>query len=60
MMDSRQILVRDNLAACALELSKACEPEVLVQLIALRVKGLPHGHVCRKSGSSPLEAPQRP
>lgn len=45
-MYSRQILVkRANLAACALKLSKACESEVLVQLIALGVKGLPHGHV---------------
>lgn len=36
---------RANLAPRALELSKACEPEILVQLIAFRVKGLPHGHV---------------
>lgn len=36
---------RADLAACALELSEACEPEVLVQLIAFGVKGLPHGHV---------------
>lgn len=43
-----------NLAACALELSKACEPEVLVQLIAFGVKGLPHRHVCRNSGPLPL------
>ena len=34
-----------NLAACALELGEACEPEVLVQLIAFGVKGLPHRHV---------------
>ena len=27
-----------HLAACTLELSKACEPEILVQLIALWVK----------------------
>lgn len=45
MMHPRQILMRANLAACALELSKACEPEVLVQLIAFGVKGLPHRHV---------------
>ncbi len=45
-MHLRQTLVRTAyLAACALELSEACEPEVLVQLITFRVKGLPHGHV---------------
>lgn len=36
---------RSNLAACALQLSKTSEPEVLVQLIAFRVKRLPHRHV---------------
>lgn len=49
-----------NLAACALELSKARESEVLVQLIAFGIKGLPYGHVGRNSGPSPLEAQHNP
>lgn len=39
------IYVRHYLASCALELSEAREPEVFVQLVALWIEGLPHGHV---------------
>lgn len=42
-----------NLAACALELSKACESEVLVQLMAFGVKWLPQRHSLNNSGPSP-------
>lgn len=55
MMHPRYISIRrTHLAASALKLSKASEPKILVQLVAFRVKGLPHRHVCRTSGASPL------